>query len=124
MRAGITPVIWNTRSADGFTKALAYFQEAIDRDPDYASAHAGLADTYALLGSMPYAVLPASQAGPKAREAATRALALDETLAEAHVSLAFVTYAFDWDWARVRSEERRVGKECTSVCRSRWSPYH
>jgi len=90
---------WNMRTADGLQKALSYFQQAIDRDQAYAPAYAGLADTYAMLGSMPYALMPASEASARAKAAAMRALALDDSLAEAHVSLAFVTYAFDWDWA-------------------------
>ncbi len=89
---------WNTRTTDGLQKALGYFQQAIDRDAEYAPAYAGLADTYAMLGSMPYALMRPSDASAKAKAAATHALALDESLAEAHVSLAFVTYAFDWDW--------------------------
>jgi serine/threonine-protein kinase len=99
---------WNMRTGDGFHKALGYFQRAIDADPQYASAYAGLADTYALLGSMPYAVLSQSEAGAKAKAAARRALDLDESLAEAHVSLAFVTYAFDWDWAAGEREFKRA----------------
>ena len=89
---------WNTRTPQGFNKALAYFQRAIDRDPDYAQAYAGLADTYALLGSMPYAVMPPIEASTRAKAAARRALAIDSTLVDAQVSLAFVVYSFDWDW--------------------------
>jgi TolB-like protein/Tfp pilus assembly protein PilF/predicted Ser/Thr protein kinase len=99
---------WNMRTAEGFHKALDYFQQAIDRDRNYAPAYAGLADTYALLGSMPYAVMPPSEAGTKAKTAATRALQIDPTLAEAHVSLAFVTYSFDWDWRGGEQEFKRA----------------
>jgi serine/threonine-protein kinase len=90
---------WNSRTPDGFRKALGYFQRAIEKDPNFAPAYAGLADTYALLGSMPYAVMPPAEAGSRAKAAAHQALAIDPTLAEAQVSLAFVTYSFDWDWA-------------------------
>jgi TolB-like protein/Tfp pilus assembly protein PilF/predicted Ser/Thr protein kinase len=99
---------WNMRTSDGLQKALGYFQQAIDRDNTYARAYAGLADTYAMLGSMPYAAMPAVEAGAKAKAAARQALALDETLAEAHVSLAFVTYAFDWDWPQGEREFKRA----------------
>jgi eukaryotic-like serine/threonine-protein kinase len=99
---------WNMRNADAFQKALVYFQQAIAKDERYAPAYAGLADTYALLGSMPYAVLSEADAGPKAKAAATKALEIDETLAEAHASLAFVVYAFEWDWARGEREFKRA----------------
>jgi serine/threonine-protein kinase len=99
---------WNMRSADGLQKALDYFQQAIAGDRDYAQAYAGLADTYALLGSMPYAVLPPTEASRKAKAAATSALQIAPTLPEAHVSLAFVTYGFDWDWRSGEAEFRRA----------------
>ena len=67
-----------------------------------------MADTYALLGSMPYAVMPAAEAGAKARAAALDALARDPALVDAHVSLAFVTYSFDWDWARGEEEFKKA----------------
>jgi TolB-like protein/Tfp pilus assembly protein PilF len=99
---------WNTRTADGLEKALGYFQQSVERDPEYAAPYAGLADTYALLGSMPYAVMPPTEAGARARAAALDALARDPTLADAHVSLAFVTYSFDWDWATGEQEFKRA----------------
>ena len=99
---------WNTRTPEGFQKALDYFQQAIDRDRRYAPAYAGLADTYALLGSMPYAVMRPTEASAKAKAAADAALQIDPTLADAHVSLAFVTYSFDWDWQRGEVEFKRA----------------
>ena len=99
---------WNERNVRSLHRALEYFQQAIAKDPNYASAYAGLADTYALLGSMPYADLPDMEAGPKAKAAATKALEIDETLAEAHVSLAFITYAFEWDWVQGEREFKRA----------------
>jgi TolB-like protein/tRNA A-37 threonylcarbamoyl transferase component Bud32/Tfp pilus assembly protein PilF/DNA-binding transcriptional regulator YdaS (Cro superfamily) len=99
---------WNMRTPDGFQRALDYFQRAIDVDPNYAPAYAGLADTYALLGSMPYAVMPPSEAGTKAKAAAVKALSIDPTLAEAEVSLAFVTYSFEWDWPRGEAGFKRA----------------
>ena len=88
---------WNKRTADGLKVALAYFNQAIDEDPDYAQAYSGLADTYALLGDWQYAVMTPKEALPKAKAAAIKALELDSTLGEAHNSLAFVLDGFDWD---------------------------
>lgn len=89
---------WNTRTADGLRRALGYFELASQHDPGFAPAYAGLADTYALLGSIAVAALPPREAGARAVAAAARALEIDETLAEAHVSFAFATYSFDWNW--------------------------
>ena len=99
---------WNMRTIDALQRARVYFQQAIDKDAGYAPAYAGLADTYAMLGSMPYAVMPASDASVKAKAAAEKALQIDDTLADAHVSLAFVTYAFDWQWQVGEREFRRA----------------
>lgn len=99
---------WNSRTADGLRRALGYFEQAIRYDPGYAQAHAGLADTYALLGSTATAALPPSEAGPKAIGAAARALDLDDTLAEAHVSYAFAVYSFEWNWTRAEEYFRRA----------------
>ena len=99
---------WNKRSEVGYTRAIQYFQQAIARDSEYAPAYAGLADAYALLGSMPNVELPRSEAMPRARTAAIKALALDEGLAEAHTSLAFVQMHFDWDWPAAEREFTRA----------------
>jgi TolB-like protein/DNA-binding winged helix-turn-helix (wHTH) protein/tetratricopeptide (TPR) repeat protein len=98
---------WNTRTSDGVKQALAAFQRATARDPTYAAAWAGIADCYivfsgALLG------VPEHDAYAKAREAALRALALDETLAEAHTSLGSVKNEHDWDWAGAEAEYTRA----------------
>lgn len=87
---------WNKRSPSGFQQAAEYFQQAIDKDPNYAPAYAGLADTYGLMSTW-YLVRHAEYM-PRAREAALKALALDETLAEAHVSLALIAENYDYDW--------------------------
>lgn len=87
---------WNKRTQEGLTRGIEYFQKAIKRDPRYALAYAGLADSYNILAS--YSALSPKEAFPKAKEAATRALALDDKLAEAHASLAFVKFGYDWDW--------------------------
>jgi TolB-like protein/DNA-binding winged helix-turn-helix (wHTH) protein/Tfp pilus assembly protein PilF len=88
---------WNKRTADGLKVALAYFKQATEEDPKYAKAYSGLADTYALLGDWQYAVMTPKEAFPKAKVAAIHALELDNTLGEAHNSLAFVLDGFDWD---------------------------
>src|SRR5579862_3993817 len=78
---------WNKRTADGLRTALAYFDQAIEEDPNYARSYSGLADTYALLGDWQYAAMPAKEAFPKAKAAAIIALELDSSLGEAHNSL-------------------------------------
>jgi TolB-like protein/DNA-binding winged helix-turn-helix (wHTH) protein/Flp pilus assembly protein TadD len=88
---------WNKRTAEGLKAALAYFKQATEEDPKYAKAYSGLADTYALLGDWQYAVMTPKEAFPKAKAAAIHALELDNTLGEAHNSLAFVLDGFDWD---------------------------
>ena len=95
---------WNKRSKAGYLKAIEYFGQAIARDPNYARAYAGLADAYALLGALPLAEIPRSEAMYKAKAAASTALQLDDTLAEAHTSLAFVRMHYDWDWPGARTE--------------------
>ena len=98
---------WNKRTADGLKVALAYFNQAIDEDAKYARAYSGLADTYALLGDWQYAVMTPKEALPKAKAAAMKALELDETLGEAHNSLAFCLDGFDWDFESAEKEFRR-----------------
>ena len=99
---------WNKRTADGFKVALAYFNQAIEQDPKYAQAYAGLADSYDLLGDWEYGVLAPNEAYPKAKAAAIKALELDNTLSEAHTSLAFSMDVFDWDWDSAEREYRRA----------------
>jgi TolB-like protein/Tfp pilus assembly protein PilF len=89
---------WNKRTGDGLKKAIEYFSRAIEMDPTYAEAYSGLADSYALSGDWEYGVLPPQDAFAKARSAATRALALDDSLGEAHTSLAFALDLYRWDW--------------------------
>ena len=87
---------WSQRTPKGMEDAIAAFQQAIALDPEYAPAYAGLADAYEILGSVPNDFLPPRQAMPKAEEAAEKALALDNSLAEAHGSLAYIRLAYDW----------------------------
>ena len=87
---------WNKRSPEGMQKAASYFQQAIDKDPAYALAYAGLADTYVYLSF--FNMVAPRDAMPRAKAAAAKALEIDDHLAEAHVSLGYMSYAYDWDW--------------------------
>jgi TolB-like protein/Tfp pilus assembly protein PilF len=95
---------WNKRTTESLTRALALFQQSVKADPTYAPAYAGLADCYELLGSAPYTALPPSQAFPQAEIAARKALELDQTLAEAHVSLGYSKLVYEWDLVAAESE--------------------
>ena len=96
---------WNKRTAENIRKAIEQFQQAIERDPNYALGHVGLADCYTVLEL--YAGIPAAESLPKARAAADRALQLDDSLAEAHTSSAHV-YQHQWHWAEAEKEYRRA----------------
>jgi TolB-like protein/DNA-binding winged helix-turn-helix (wHTH) protein/Tfp pilus assembly protein PilF len=96
---------WNKRSIQGFERAVECFQQAIARDPTYARAYAGLADSYALMSN---SLAPQNEFMPKARTAALKALQLDEQLAEAHTSLALIEANYDWDWQNADKEFRRA----------------
>jgi len=98
---------WNKRTADGLKKAVDYFNQAIAKDPNYAAAYSGLADTYALLGDWQYAVMTPKEAMPRAKAAAMKALELDDSLGEAHASLAFCLDGFDWNFEAADREFRR-----------------
>src|SRR5206468_5492464 len=99
---------WNKRTTDGLRKAVDFFNQAIEKDPTYAQAYSGLADSYALMGDWEYGVLAPGEALPKAKAAATKALALDNSLGEAHTSLAFVLDLFDWNWEAAEREYRKA----------------
>ena len=99
---------WNKRTADGLTTAVDHFKHAIEKDPSYAQAYSGLADAYALSGDWEYALMTPREALPRAKAAAIKALELDDTLAEAHTSLAFCLDAFDWDFESAEREFRRA----------------
>ena len=96
------------RTLDELNKAIDFFQCAVENDPSYALAYAGLADAYTLLGSGTYGAMPAMTAVIKATEMAAKALDLDSSLAEAHTSLAFVKFRFDWAWHKAEREFKRA----------------
>jgi serine/threonine protein kinase/tetratricopeptide (TPR) repeat protein len=97
---------WNRRTGETLQKAAEYFQQAIGKDPGYALAWAGLADCYALYGF--YGARPPREAIPRAKEAATRALAIDDRLAEPHAALGYVKTHYDWDWPGAEREFQRA----------------
>lgn len=97
---------WNKRTPADFQKAIPFFQEAIDKDPNYALAYSGLADSYALLTA--YTSESPREIMPKAKEAALKALALDDKLAEAHASLGQINAYYDYDFPTAEREYRRA----------------
>jgi TolB-like protein/Tfp pilus assembly protein PilF/tRNA A-37 threonylcarbamoyl transferase component Bud32 len=94
--------LWNKRTEDGFTRGLDYFKQALAKDPRYGLAYTGIADCYNLLGI--WGAMAPHEAMPKVKQAALAAIAIDNTLAEAHTSLAFVHWVYDWDWAAAGRE--------------------
>jgi TolB-like protein/Tfp pilus assembly protein PilF len=96
---------WNKRTSDGIKHAIEHFQQSIERDPDFALGHAGLADSYIALTFYNFAA--PHETMPKAKESAITALALDDTLAEAHASLAHILMNYDWNWSAAEKEFKR-----------------
>ena len=99
-------LLWNRRSDDALRHGLAYFEQALERDPNYPLAHIGLADSYVLLGF--YTALPPAEAFPRAKAAAETALRLDPTLGEAYPALAYVKMYYEWDWAGAQRAFRQA----------------
>lgn len=99
---------WNKRTAGDLKKAIDYFNRAVEKDPKFAAAYSGLADAYALSGDWEYGISSPESAFPQAKAAASKALALDDTLAEAHTSLAFVSDLYDWNWQAAEREYKRA----------------
>jgi serine/threonine protein kinase/Tfp pilus assembly protein PilF len=97
---------WNRRYEGGLQKGIEYFYQAIEKDPQYALAYAGIADSYSLLAH--YGFVPPRQASPKAKAAAEKAIALDDKLAEAHASLGRIKLHYDWDWLGAEKELKRA----------------
>jgi TolB-like protein/DNA-binding winged helix-turn-helix (wHTH) protein/Tfp pilus assembly protein PilF len=98
--------LWSKRTPEGLQGAAYWFKQAIAKDPNYARAYAGLADSYAIMSE--YSIVPASEYMPEARTAALKALQLDDSLAEAHTSLALIVQNYDWDWKAAEREYRRA----------------
>jgi TolB-like protein/DNA-binding winged helix-turn-helix (wHTH) protein/Tfp pilus assembly protein PilF len=97
---------WNKRNREGFQQAVGWFEQAINKDPNNAPAYAGLADCYAMMSG--YGLVPAKEYMPKARSAALRALQIDDSLSEAHTSLAIIAQNYDWEWQTAEKEYRRA----------------
>jgi len=97
---------WSKRSPESLDKAVDFFTQAIIRDPNYAQAYAGLADTYNLLRE--YTIMPGKEAYPRAIAAAKKAVELDDSLSEAHRSLAFATFYWNWDFSGAEREFKRA----------------
>lgn len=97
---------WNKRTQEAVKKGIEHFQEAIDLDPNYALAYAGIADSYIILGV--YSSLPPAEAFTKAKAMALKALEIDDALAEAHTSLAYVRFRHEWNWSGAEAEYRRA----------------
>lgn len=96
---------WNRWTEEGFYKAIGYFQQAVEKDPSYALAYTGLAESYVLLGWNSY--LPPKDAFPKGKAAAMTALHLDPDLGEAHTPLAAALWLYDWQWKEAQTEFKR-----------------
>ena len=97
---------WNKRTGEGLKRGLECFQQALAEDENYALAYVGLADTFILFGNL--AVLPPREAFSRAKQAAMRALEIDEELAEAHSSLGYAKWSLDWDWPGAEQQFARA----------------
>jgi TolB-like protein len=96
---------WNKSTEDSIRNSIEYFRQAIEKDPNYALAYAGMADAYSGISG---AYLPPKEAMPMAKEAADRALRVDPSLSEAHTALGFILTYFDWDWEGAEREFKRA----------------
>jgi len=115
----------NKRTGDGLRSAIKHFRQAIEVDRNYAEAHSGLADAYALAGDWEYGVLSTAEAFSKATAAASRALELDGTLGEAHTSLAFALDLYGWDWDVAASEyEAAIRLNPSYATAHHWYAWH
>ncbi len=116
---------WNRRTGDGLRRAVQYFQQSIAAAPDYAPAYSGLADSYALLGSVGVDSMAPKMAMPLAKAAAEKAIALDPGLADAHVSLAYVHLSYDWELpAAAREFTRALELDPNSATGRHWLSHY
>jgi len=97
---------WNKRTREGMKKGVEYFEQAIAKDPNYAMAYVGLADSYSLLAN--YQQCPSMECYPKAKVAVLRALEIDDELAQAHASLAQILHRYEWKWEEAEKEFKRA----------------
>jgi TolB-like protein len=97
---------WNKRTSAGLHTSVKYFSEAVQKDPRFAVAYSGLADSYGLMTE--YHTLPADRTYPEATRAVTKALEISDELAEAHTSLAYIRHFYEWDWAAAEREFERA----------------
>jgi TolB-like protein/DNA-binding winged helix-turn-helix (wHTH) protein/Tfp pilus assembly protein PilF len=97
---------WNKRSEAALQEGIQFFKQAIALEPSYAEAYSGLADSYTTLGYFSY--LPPREAFSLARAAAAKAVSLDNTLAEPHASLAYVSFYYDWNWSAAEGEFKKA----------------
>lgn len=95
-------------TAEGAKRSMSFFQRAIQIDPSYAQAYAGLADSYVSLGNIRVGASPPSEVMPQAKAAALKALELDDSLAETHAALALIHMRYDWDWPGAEQEFKRA----------------
>jgi TolB-like protein/Tfp pilus assembly protein PilF len=100
---------WNKRTAEALLTAIGFFEQSLAADARFAPAYAGLANCYVLLGGTGISAFPPNDVGPKARAAALKALALDESLAEAHAALGYAATTYGWEWvAAEKAFERAI----------------
>jgi len=99
---------WNKRTEEELRTGIDYFNQAVAADPRYAEAYVGLADSYNILGSWVFTSVPVSEARANAMTYASKALTIDDTLGEAHTSLANMKLLFDWDWEGSEAEFERA----------------
>jgi len=115
--------LWNRRTVDSLRRGIHYFEEAIREDKGYAKAHAGIADSLVILGI--YGTTPPREVMPDARSAAIKALQLDDSLAEAHTSLACIRAVFDWDWGQAeKSFKRAIELDADYATARQWLAMH
>ena len=114
---------WNKRSPDGIQKSIEYFNRAVETDPAYALAYAGLADAYNMMSF--FNIVPPRAAMPKAKAAAAKALEIDGGLAEAHISLGYASFTYDWDWpAAVSHYDRAIALNREAVNNHSYYPFY